>query len=571
VENVDVARTLQKVADLLELRGENPFRVRAYRNAARTIESLSTQVAALVARDGAVLAELPGIGTDLAGKIVELVTSGHLPLLDQLLRRTPEGLVELMHVPGLGPKRARAVHEKLGIETLDALERAARAGELHTVRGIGPLLERRVLEGVTGAQRAAGRVLLSEADALVAPLLAHLRAARGVLRAEVAGSVRRRRETIGDLDLLVAAEPGSDVAERFTSYRDFRRVLARGDTRCAAELRRGLQVDLRIVAPASFGAALYYFTGSKAHNIAVRAIARARKLKVNEYGVFRGRRCIAGESEEDVLRSVRLPFIPPELREARGEVEAARAGRLPTLVELDDVRGDLQMHTDATDGRSTLAEMVAACRELGHEYIAVTDHTRAIRVTGGMTRRGFLTQRRAIARLNERGEKPVILCGAEVDVLEDGSLDLDEKTLAELDVVVASVHTHLDMPRAEMTRRVLRAVRHPRVHILGHPTGRLLGKREPSALDIDEVIAAAAETGVLLEINAQPERLDLADVHIRAARDAGVGLVISTDAHHTSELACLRYGVDQARRGWCEAGDIANTRSLKALRARLRR
>jgi DNA polymerase (family 10) len=571
MENVDVARTFQQIADLLEIRGENPFRIRAYRNAARTLEALTPRVAELVAQDRAALAELPGIGKDLAGKIAELVETGRCPVLDELLATLPKGLVDVMAVPGLGPRRAKALHTALGVSTLAELERAARAGQLHTVRGIGLGIERRVLESLARKAPERGRILLPEADALVAPLLGHLRGARGVLRLEVAGSVRRRRETIGDLDLLAAVAPANDLAERFVRYPDFARILAHGATRCAGELRRGLQVDLRIVPLASFGAALYYFTGSKAHNIAVRTIARARKLKINEYGVFRGRRRIAGATEEEVLASVGLPYIPPELREDRGEVAAARAHALPRLVELRDLRGDLQLHTTATDGRSTLAEMVAAARALGREYIAVTDHTPALRITRGLDRKGLLRQRRAIDRINARGEPPFVLRGAEVDILEDGALDLDEATLAELDLVIAAVHTHLEMPRAAMTARILRALRHPRVHVLGHPTSRLLGKRAPIAVDLERVIAAAAETGVLLEINAQPDRLDLDDVAARAARDAGAGLAISTDAHHADELRYLGHGVDQARRAWCEPRHIANTLPLKALRRRLRR
>ncbi len=570
MENVDVARLFQQLADLLELRGDNPFRIRAYRTAARTIESMPKRVAEIVARDGKALAELPGIGKDLAGKICEIVHSGHCGVLDELLGEVPKGLIDVMNVPGLGPKRAKALHDVLHVSTLADLERAARGGKLTTVRGIGPVIERRVREGLAHRPQEGARILLAEADALVAPLLEHLRGARGVRHVEVAGSVRRRRETIGDLDLLAAALPNNDLAERFVAYPDFAKIIARGATRCAGELRRGLQVDLRIVPPESWGAALYYFTGAKAHTISVRRIARARKLKINEYGVFRGERRIAGATEAEVFASVGLPYIVPELREDRGEVAAAREGALPELVELADLRGDLQMHTDATDGRSTLREMVAAARALGHDYIAITDHTPVLRVTRGLGRKGLLAQRRAIERINDAGRKPVVLWGAEVDILDDGTLDLDDTTLAELDLVVASVHTKLEMPRDAMTERIVRALRHPRVHILGHPTSRLLGKRAPIALDVERVIATALDTGVLLEINAQPDRLDLDDVYARAARDAGVGLVISTDAHHADELRFLRRGVDQARRAWCEARHVANTLPLRALRKRLR-
>ena len=570
MENVDVARLFQRVADLLELRGDNPFRIRAYRNAARTIEAMPKRVAEIVAHDGKLLAELPGIGKDLASKIVDIVHSGHFGVLDELLVDVPIGLIDVMAVPGLGPKRAKAIHDVLDVSTLAALERAARAGKLHTVKGIGTVIEKRVLEALVHRPAESGRILLSEADALVAPLLDHLRAAPGVLQLEVAGSVRRRRETIGDLDLLAASTHPAELAARFVAYPDFAKILAHGKTRCAGELRRGLQVDLRIVAPESFGAALYYFTGAKNHTIAVRAIARKHKLKINEYGVFRGKRRIAGATEEEVFATVGLSYIAPELRENRGEIDAARKGVLPKLVELADLRGDLQMHTTTTDGRSTLAEVVDAARALGHAYIAITEHTQVLKMTPGLGRKGLLAQRRSIERFNERNGKPVVLWGAEVDILADGSLDLDEATLGELDLVLVAVHTHLDMPRDAMTERIVRAIRHQRVHVLAHPTSRLLGKRAPTAVDVERVIAAAASTGVLLEINAQPDRLDLDDVYARAARDASVGLVISTDAHHVDELRYLRYGVDVARRAWCEAKHVANTLALRAFRARLR-
>jgi DNA polymerase (family 10) len=571
VENVDVARLFQQVADLLELRGDNPFRIRAYRTAARTLEAMPNRVAELVGHDGKALAELPGIGKDLAGKIVDVVHTGHLDVLDQLLTEIPKGLIDVMAVPGLGPKRAKAIRDVLDVSTLAGLEQAARLGKLHTVKGIGEVTEKRVLEALAHRPAEAGRILLSEADALAAPLLEHLRGAPGIVRVEVAGSVRRRRDTIGDLDLLAATERPDDLIARFVAYPDFAKILAHGKTRCAGELLRGLQVDLRIVAPESFGAALYYFTGAKAHTIAVRAIARKRELKINEYGVFRDEQRIAGATEDEVFASVGLPYIPPELRENRGEIEAAREQRLPELVALDNLRGDLHMHTTTTDGRSTLGEMVAAAHALGHDYVAITEHTQALKMTRGLDRKGLLAHRRAIERLNERGTKPVVLWGAEVDILADGSLDLDEATLAELDLVLAAVHSHLDMPRAAMTDRIVRAIHHPRVHVLAHPSSRLLGKRVPTSVDLSLVISAAASAGVLLEINAQPDRLDLDDVYARATHDVGAGLVISTDAHHVDELRYLRYGVDVARRAWCEPKHVANTLPLRTLRARLRR
>jgi DNA polymerase (family 10) len=561
VENIDVARIFQQIADLLEIQGENQFRIRAYRNAARTVETLSRPVASLVGDEKA-LEQLPGIGADLAGKIREIVETGTLPLLKQLTRRTPATLVQLMHVPGLGPKRAKLIHQKLHVKTIEDLERAVRTGRLHKVRGFKDTLEARILKGIGEQKAQGGRVTLATADAYVAPLVAYLKKLPGVTRLEVAGSYRRRRETVGDLDLLVAASRGAPIGRQFLAYPDIREVLASGPTRCSAVLKSGLQVDLRIVPAVSFGAALHYFTGSKPHNIAVRTLGVKRGLKINEYGVFRKSRRIAGRNEADVFAAVGLPWIPPELREDRGELEAARAGTLPTLVTLDDLKGDLQMHTTYTDGRQDLKEMVQAAAELGHRYIAISDHTREVRVAGGIGRREFLKQFREIDRVQKSFRNLTILKGAEVDILEDGRLDLDETTLKELDLIVASVHSKLDMPRAAMTRRILRALEHPRVHILGHPSGRLLGRREPSPIDMEAVVKAAVAHGVLLEINAQPDRLDLNDVNIRMARDAGALLVISSDAHRTEELKCLRYGVDQARRGWCEPRHIANTRTL---------
>jgi DNA polymerase (family 10) len=527
-------------------------------------------VSSLLAKDPGALERLPGIGKDLAGKIRDLLETGRCAVLDELLRKTPEGLIELMHVSGLGPKRAKLIHDALGVTTLDALELAAREGKLHELHGIGTVIERKVLDGVAAMRGRAKRFRLSEADEHVTPLVEWMKAAPGLERIEIGGSHRRRRDTVGDVDVLVAARGEHGVAERFLGYPEIAKVIAHGATRCAAELRGGLQVDVRIVPPESFGAALHYFTGSKAHNIAIRTLGLRRKLKINEYGVFRGTHRVGGRTEEEVFAAVGLPWIPPELREDRGEIDAARAGRLPELVDTADLRGDLHMHTDATDGHASLAEMVDACRRRGYEYVAITDHTHALRMTRGFRRPEFLAQWRAIDRLRAITPGIAILRGAEVDILEDGSLDLDDDTLAELDVVLVSVHSRLGMPRDQMTRRVCKAIAHPHVHVLSHPTGRLLGRREPYAIDLEAVIRVAKAEGVALEVNSQPDRLDLDDVHIQLAREAGVALVISSDAHRTAELDWIRYGVGQARRGWCEAGDIANTRPLDELRRTLR-
>lgn len=571
MDNVDIARLFNEIADLLEIEGGNPFRVRAYRTAARTVEALGEPASAIAARDPGGFAELPGIGRDLAGKIVEILTTGDLALRRELVAKVPESLVVMMRVDGVGPKRAKLFYDNLGLETLDQLERAAKDGKLQSVRGIGAVLEKRILQGCADQRARASRFLLAEADAHAAPLLAYLKAAPQVVSIDVAGSLRRRRETVGDIDVLVASTEGPAVADRFVSYPEVTQVLSHGETKCSVALRSGMRADLRIVAPESYGAALHYFTGSKAHNIAVRTLGVKRKLKISEYGVFRGKRRIGGRTEEEVFRAVGLPWIAPELREDRGEIDAARRGKLPRLIELGDVRGDLHMHTDATDGKSTLREMVEACAARGYAYVAITDHTQALRMTGGLDRAGYRRQRRTVEALNNEFPAITILHGAEVDILADGSLDLDEETLAELDVVIAAVHSKFAMTEAAMTERVLSALAHPQVNILAHPTGRLLGKREPYAIDMAKIAKAACDRGILLEINAQPERLDLSDNLVRMARDTGAQFVINTDAHRTSELDFMRYGVDQARRGWCCAKEVANTRPLEDLRAILRR
>jgi DNA polymerase (family 10) len=558
IENVDIARIFEEVADLLEIQGANQFRVRAYRTAARTVETLNVNCASL-ANDPKALQKFPGIAKDLAGKICEIVNTGDLPLRRQLTAELPEGLVEMVRIPGLGPKRAKQIYDTLGIQTLDGLEEAARSGKLRTLHGLKGAIEAKILQGIAGRKAAGARFRLSEADAYIQPLLEFLRRSPGVGTVDAAGSYRRRRDTVGDLDILAAQDRKAALAERFVSYPLVKRVLAKGETKCSVVLKPDLQVDLRVVPAESYGAALHYFTGSKPHNIAIRLLGVKRKLKINEYGIFRGTRRIGGRTEEQVFEAVGLPWIPPELREDRGEVDAAREKRLPKLVEAREIKGDLQMHTTHTDGKNTVAEMVDACRNRGYQYMAITDHTQAVRVAGGLTRAGFRKQFREIEQVQKHAPTIRVLKGAEVDILDDGQLDLDDATLKELDVVVISVHSRFNMSKEEMTRRVVRALRHPGVHVLGHPTGRILGRREPYPLDMEQVVRAACEHGVMLEINAQPDRLDLNDIHAQMAREAGVKLIINTDAHRTEELGYMRFGVDQARRGWCEREDIANT------------
>ncbi|MFI5244061.1 MAG: DNA polymerase/3'-5' exonuclease PolX [Gemmatimonadales bacterium] len=565
VENAEIARLLREMADVLELQDANPFRVRAYRNAARTVEELASPVAVMLDQDGAKLRELPGIGEDLAGKIAEISRTGELGALRKAARGVPAGARELMRLSSIGPKRARALAESIGVRTLPGLARAARAGRLRTIRGFGPRTEERILRELAARPGGEVRLLRARATQYADALAGHMRAAPGVGRVEVVGSFRRCRETVGDLDVLAESDGGRAVIAHFVAYPEVAEVLAQGSTKASVRLRSGLHVDLRVIPAESFGAALVYFTGSKAHNIVLRRMGRDRGLKINEYGVFRGARRVAGRDEEEIYRAVGLPWIAPELREDRGEVEAAHQGTLPALLDLDDIRGDLHAHTTSTDGSDTLEAMADAAETLGYDYLAVTDHTARLKIVHGMDRDGFRRQMRRIDRLNSRLRRLTLLKGAEVDILADGSLDLDDDTLRALDIVLVSIHSKFDLPPAEQTRRVVRALSHPSVDVFAHPTGRIIERRRGAEFDFGEVCRVAAGRGVLLEVNAQPERLDLDDVCARAAVEHGVHLVVSTDAHATAELRFMSWGVGQARRGWAEKKHVANTLPLGAL------
>jgi DNA polymerase (family 10) len=570
IANPEIAAALAELADALELEGANPFRVRAYRSGARAVERLGQPVAALAAAGGAAALEaIPDIGESLAAKIVELVETGRLRQLERERRRVPRELSALLGVPGLGPKRLQQLHERLGVRDLAGLERALASDRLAELPGFGERSVEKLRHGVELYRRRSGRLLLARAEPWAAALRDRLAAAPGTRRVEVAGSYRRRRETVGDLDLVCSSRRPAEAARAFTSFDAVEEVTARGRTRLAVRLRNGLVVDLRLVDAAAFGAALLYFTGSKEHNIALRSRAIERGLKLNEYGAFRGRRRVAGSSEEEIYALLGLAWIPPELRQGRDEIALAAAGRLPRLVELADLRGDLQTHTTATDGRDGVAEMLAAAKALGREYVAITEHSQAVRVAGGLDDRAL----RAHARRLRAAKLPGIrlLAGVEVDILRDGSLDLAPATLAGLDVVVASVHSHFELPRDQMTRRVVRAVESGLVDVLGHPTGRLIGEREPYELDLEAVVAACVRHGVALEINAHPQRLDLSDADARTAKALGASFVISTDAHSTDELALLRYGVDVARRAGLAANDVLNTLPVERLLAALGR
>ncbi|MHB8248010.1 MAG: DNA polymerase/3'-5' exonuclease PolX [Acidithiobacillus sp.] len=568
IHNAEVAAVFSKIADLLEIENANPFRVRAYRNAARLIQGLSRDLREMVER-GEDLRELPGIGEDLSKKIVEIVETGHCRFLEQLEKQEPPALTELLQVPGLGPKRVKALWQALQVESLEDLASAARAGRIRVLPGFGEKTEMRILELLTAHLSRIPRVSIAQAAPVAADLLRLLRSVPGVQEAVVAGSFRRGQETVGDLDLVVTARPDSPVMERFVHHEDVAEIFAQGPTRATIVLRSHLQVDLRVVAAESFGAALHYFTGSKGHNIAIRRRAQGLGLKVNEYGIFRGKERVAGESETSVYAAVGLPYIEPELRENRGEIEAAALGKLPHLVQEGDLRGDLHCHSAASDGHDSLEDLATAAQARGWEYLAITDHSRALRVANGLDPLRLRRQMDEIDLLNGKLQGFTLLKGCEVDILEDGSLDLPDAVLRDLDIVIGAVHSHFDLPRARQTARVLKAMDHPAFTLLAHPGGRLLGSRPAMDLDLPRVIRHARERGVFLEINAQPQRLDLQDIQAQAAKEEGVLLAVNSDAHSRFDFDHLRWGVLQARRGWLEKKDVLNTRSLPELRALL--
>lgn len=570
VHNEDVAVVFDEIADLLEIENDNPFRIRAYRNAARTLRELGREIRTLIT-ENADLTRLPGIGKDLAAKIREIVETGHCQTLQKLRRGLPADLPDLLKLPGLGPKRVHALFHDLDIHNLQQLTRAARDGRIQALPGFGAKLEARILETITAHQDTEHRLKLATAAQYAEPLLVYLRQCKAVIEATLAGSYRRCRETVGDLDILVSTDDGSAVIGHFIAYDEVRDILSQGHTRASVVLRSGLQVDLRAVAPASYGSALYYFTGSRAHNIALRRRAQQRGLKLNEYGVFKGKQKIAGATEDSVLKALGLDFIPPELRENRGEIEAASQGLLPNLIELPDLRGDLHAHSNATDGHATIQAMAEAARARGLEYLAITDHSKRLSMAHGLDSHRLLVQMEAIDRLNGKLKGVTLLKGIEVDILEDGTLDLPDTVLRKLDLVIGAVHSRFDLSRAKQTQRILRAMDHPCFSLLAHPTGRLLDRREPYDVDMPRIIRHARERGCFLELNAHPERLNLLDIHCQIARDEGVLICINSDAHSELDLDNLRFGIAQARRGWLEAKNVLNTRPLSQLRKLLSR
>jgi DNA polymerase (family X) len=569
--NHDIAAVFDEIADLLEFQGANAFRVRAYRNAARTIHDLTESAADIVANPNRSLTDIEGIGKDLAEKIATLVKTGTLPMLQELLCEIPESVLAILRVPGLGPKRAAQLYHELKITTLDELRAACESNKVRHLKGFGEKTETAILQGLAVASEAEQRILWIEADLLVQEIVASMRDCKAVKQITAAGSYRRGKETVGDLDFLVVAKDVAAAMDRLADFNGVDSIIARGDTKMSLRLKNGVQVDLRAVQAESYGAALQYFTGSKEHNVVLRSRAKSRGLKINEYGVFRGEECIAGRTEKEVYGTLDLPCFPPELREARREFEWADAGELPKLIELGDIRGDLHMHSTWTDGQASIEEMAVAAKNLGRQYIAITDHSKRVTMVGGLNAEQLLSQWSEIDELRKRLHGITILKGVEVDILEHGGLDMPDDVLAQADWVVASVHFGQKQSRDQITGRVLDALQNPYVAVIGHPTGRMLLARKPYEIDMEAVMRAARDNGKMLELNSHPKRLDLDDVACAAAKSRGIPIVISTDAHRPEGLELMRCGVQQARRGGLTKADVTNTRTWPQIKKMLGR
>ncbi len=571
MSNAEIARIFREMALLLEMKSI-PFKPRAYENAAQVIATVPEALSAVAERGGTqALERIPRIGKSFAAKIAEALRTGRVAEHDALRQQLPVALDELSGIEGLGPRGIRSLYEHLGVRTAADLEAAARAGRVRTVPGFGERSEKKILEGLRFAQARGGRLRIDQVMPLARTIAARLRELPGVEQVSIAGSLRRRRETIGDMDFVVTAEDAGPVMSAFVAMPEVARIHGRGPTKSSVALSIGIDADLRVVPEQSFGAALVYFTGSKAHAIALRTLALEKKLKLNEYGVFRGERAIAGRTEEEVYEALGLPWITPELREDRGEIAAAREGMLPELIPYGALKGDLQTQTDWSDGKHSIEQMARAAKAAGLEYMAVTDHTRTLTIARGSDEAKLRRQMLEIDRLNRGMRGFRILKGAEVNILPDGTLDMPDEVLSDLDFVGIAVHSHLDAPRAEMTRRVVRAMQNPHAHVLFHPTNRRIHERPPSALDFDEIIRAALATGTALEIDAYPSRLDLNEEHARKAAEAGVALTIDSDAHSAEHFAALDQGVALARRAWIGSDQILNTLPLRGFLAVLAR
>lgn len=573
--NNQIADVFEQLADLLEFQGANPFRVRAYRGGARTIRDMPEPVAEILADESRKLTDIQGIGKDLSAKCATLVETGELPQLTELLKQYPDSVMSLLRIPGLGPKKAAVLHKELKIESLEQLKATCEAQQVRGLKGFGAKTEQAILQGMQFAQSASERLRWVEADVIAQDLFDHLQSCSSIEQMDLAGSYRRRQETIGDLDILVVSTESDEVMDCFGQFDQVAETMLRGDTKMSVRLKNNLQVDLRVVPAESFGAALQYFTGSKDHNVVVRGRAKKMGMRINEYGVFTNDNAdtpVAGATEAGVYEAIGLPWFPPELRESRQEFDWAKNGDLPVLIELNDIRGDLHMHTTATDGKASIEEMVAAAKKRGMSYIAITDHSKRVSMAFGLDAERLLAQWEDVDRINaKQGKSFTVLKGIECDILEKGGMDLPDDVLAQADWVVASVHYGQNQPREQITERILGALTNPYVSAIAHPTGRLINRREPYEVDIEAVLMAAKEHGKLMELNANPHRLDLNDVHCAAAKRMGIPIVISTDAHSTEGMDVLRYGVLQARRAGLTKHDVANTRTWNQMKNLIKR
>ncbi|MCJ7457487.1 MAG: DNA polymerase/3'-5' exonuclease PolX [candidate division Zixibacteria bacterium] len=561
--NQDIANIFYHIAEILEIQGENPFKIRAYIKAAQTVESYTKELSEI--KDVEQLKELPGIGEKVALKIKELVETGKLEMYEKLKKSEIAPLIELLQVPGLGPKHVKLIYDKLGIKTIDQLEKAAKAGKLRGLPGLGEKTEQNILKGIDQERRHKERfplgVILPRAESIVY----QLKQVKEVKDINLGGSIRRMKETIGDVDILVSSTKAKKVSDAFVKLPEVQNIISEGATKSSVMTKDGFQIDLRVVKPESYGAALHYFTGSKAHNIRIRSLGIDRGLKINEYGVFKGKKSIAGKTEEEIFKSVGLPFIPPEIREDWGEIEAAQKGKLPHLIEQKDLKGDLHIHSNWTDGRSSIEDMALAARKMGYLYMALCDHSPTIGITNGLTPERIEKRKQEIDKVSQKLKGFVILNGAEVDIRSNGKMDFEDDVLKELEIVVAAVHTKFTQPKDEMTKRIIGAIENPYVDIIAHPTGRLIGRRDPYEVDMDKVLDAAKANHKIMELNAYPDRLDLNDLHCRKAKEKGVKIAISTDSHWTEHLSWIRYGIATARRGWLEPEDVVNTLPLEKL------
>jgi DNA polymerase (family 10) len=559
MRNQEVANIFRDIASILEIKGENPFRIRAYEKAVLNIESLTGDITAIAERKE--LEKIPGVGKDLAAKIEEILATGTCSHLEELKKEIPAGLIEILAVPGLGPKTVRLFYDRLKITSVDELEEMARSHKLHGLPGIKEKTEENILKGIELLRQGRERSLLGTILPLVNEIKERLKKLPEVKQISEAGSVRRGKETIRDIDILVISSDSQKVMEVFTTMPVAGDILAKGPTKSSISTRQGIQVDLRVVEPDSFGAALCYFTGSKAHNIRIREMGVKLGLKINEYGVFRGEKKIGGKTEEEVYQAVGLPYIPPELREDRGEIEAALVGNLPRLVELKDIRGDFHVHSSYSDGSSAFEEIAEKAKSIGLEWVGICDHSQSLKIAGGVSVEDLKKKIREIRAFNEKGHSVKLLCGTEVDIGNDGKLDYPDDILAELDLVIAAIHTGFKQDEKTITRRIVTAMQHPLVNMIAHPTGRLFGEREPYAVNMEKVLEEAKNTGTAIEINAYPKRLDLNDVYVKAAKERGIKLGIGTDTHILDQMEYIGLGLSVARRGWLEKSDLLNTLS----------